>query len=492
MSKKNTDAKMSKGKFAFNIALVVLQVLIVIVAIAFSVSILLSTGYESNTDFGKSSIRLMPVLTDSMNGDKADSFKAGDLIIVKKADKEAIDGLKVGDIVTYLGDVAGETQFITHRIVDIRETEGENGTVLRSYVVMGDAETSGITDTKYSGDIKGVYVGKLPGVGSAVFWLQDPTHFFLVIMLPLILLLLYNAYLVIRFIMEAKLKKQREQLVGATSQGAVPLDEEEIKRRAIEEYLKAHGGADGGVTEDKPAPVIDGATADIKDVSADNGNGAEETATVSDTVQEQEQKEEEKADTAVTQQTESVQEEAQDVEIAQSESKQNGEENADVKQESAAVLTEKQENAQTDDSAQTADTVENVEEKTQAQEAQPVEEEKTQDKEQAQEAEAEAPQEEKPEKKPTAKKTETAKKTATAKKPAAKTTAKTSTKTASAGKTAAKTSTAKSASSKTAAAKKTTVDKTGARTSAKTTTGKKSATAKTAAKTTAKKTTKQS
>lgn len=237
---KKAEKPMSKGTKALNIALVVLQVAIVIVAIAFSVSILLSTGYESNTDFGKSSIRLMPVLTDSMAGDKEDSFKAGDLIIVKSAEKVDLSTLKVGDIITYLDNVGGDLQFVTHRIIDIKESEMSSGTVIREYITRGDAEDpdTAIAKTLYAGDIKGVYVGKLAGVGSAVFWLQDPTHFFLVIMLPLILLLLYNAYLVVRIIMEAKLKKQREQLIGATSEGAVILDEEEIKRRAVEEYIK--------------------------------------------------------------------------------------------------------------------------------------------------------------------------------------------------------------------------------------------------------------
>lgn len=242
MSKKNTDGKpMSKGKKALNIALIVFELAIVIVAIAFSISILLSTGYESSSDFGESSLRLMPVLTDSMAGDKDDSFKAGDLIIVKSAEKVDLSTLEVGDIITYLDYVGGDLQFVTHRIIDIEENEMANGTVIREYTTRGDAEDpeTAIPKTLYAGDIKGVYVGKLAGVGSAVFWLQDPTHFFLVIMLPLILLLLYNAYLVVRIIIEAKLKKQREQLVGAAANGAAqPLDEETIKRLAVEEYIK--------------------------------------------------------------------------------------------------------------------------------------------------------------------------------------------------------------------------------------------------------------
>ena len=103
---------------------------------------------------------------------------------------------------------------------------------------MGDAETSGIRKAVLVGDIQGIYVGKLAGVGSAVFWLQDPTHFFLVIMLPLILLLIYNAYLVVRFVMDAKLKKQREQIAAETAAQGGAIDVEEIRRLAMEEFKK--------------------------------------------------------------------------------------------------------------------------------------------------------------------------------------------------------------------------------------------------------------
>lgn len=291
MSKKNTDGKpMSKAKYAFNVALVVLQVAIVIVAIAFSISILLSTGYDSATDFGDSSIRLMPVLTDSMNGDKDDSFAAGDLIIVKKADADAKAALKVGDIITYLEDIGTtDVQFVTHRIVDIEETaSGE-----KVYYTMGDAETSGIRKAVLVGDIQGIYVGKLAGVGSAVFWLQDPTHFFLVIMLPLIVLLLYNAYLVVRIVIDAKLKKQREQLVGATSAGAAPLDEEEIKRRAIEEYIKQKAVEDyikeqSSATDVKPAESVGNAVANEEKATENDDSPKDDAPDNTESVQAEE------------------------------------------------------------------------------------------------------------------------------------------------------------------------------------------------------------
>lgn len=453
---KKAEKPMSKGKKALNIALVVLQVAIVIVAIAFSVSILLSTGYESNTDFGKSSIRLMPVLTDSMAGDKEDSFKAGDLIIVKSAEKVDLSTLKVGDIITYLDNVGGDLQFVTHRIIDIKESEMSSGTVIREYITRGDAEDpdTAIAKTLYAGDIKGVYVGKLAGVGSAVFWLQDPTHFFLVIMLPLILLLLYNAYLVVRIIMEAKLKKQREQLIGATSEGAVIIDEEEIKRRAVEEYIKKKAVEDYIKEQEQSA---------AKAETAENAEKPAGAATVPEQINEPSEKENK--------------EEAQDAgnvsaEIASEEP---------VKEAEAQVSVETAEEKTEDEQAtlaQTAD-VGQVAERESTAAGKPAEEQSvqadaalTEEEEKVPENAVEKTEESKPKaKKPAAKKAAAAKSTAkTAAKPAAKTAEK---KTA--AKTAAK-KTVKPAEKKAEA--KTATTKTAKPAAAKTATK----TAKTAAK----------
>ena len=434
---------MSKGKKALNIALVVLQVAIVIVAIAFSVSILLSTGYESNTDFGKSSIRLMPVLTDSMAGDKEDSFKAGDLIIVKSAEKVDLSTLKVGDIITYLDNVGGDLQFVTHRIIDIKESEMSSGTVIREYITRGDAEDpdTAITKTLYAGDIKGVYVGKLAGVGSAVFWLQDPTHFFLVIMLPLILLLLYNAYLVVRIIMEAKLKKQREQLIGATSEGAVILDEEEIKRRAVEEYIKKKAVEDYIKEQEQSA---------AKAETAENAEKPAGAAPVPEQINEPSEKEnkEEAQDagnvSAENASEEPVKEVEAQVSVETVEEKTEGEQAVAVQTAEAVQVAESE--------SPTAE--KSAEEQIVQAEIAPIEEE-----EKAPENAVEKTEESKPKaKKPAAKKTASAKSTAkTATKTATKSAAKPAAKKTAVTKSTAKSATAKTTATKTAktAAKKT-------------------------------------
>ena len=97
-------------------------------------------------------------------------------------------------------------------------------------------------------------------------------------MLPLILLLVYNIYLVIRMVVEAKIKKQQRQteLAIEEARNAAALDEEEIKRRAIEEYLASKNAAspaeeDKGAADASTSPDADGADDAAKEPNDEKG-----------------------------------------------------------------------------------------------------------------------------------------------------------------------------------------------------------------------------
>ena len=91
-----------------------------------------------------------------------------------------------------------------------------------------------VKDNKYTvkpADIIGVCTedGKLGGVGNVISFLRSSLGFFLCIVLPLILFFLYELYHFISIIITEKAKK--------AAANVAPIDEEEIKRRAVEEYL---------------------------------------------------------------------------------------------------------------------------------------------------------------------------------------------------------------------------------------------------------------
>ncbi len=215
-------------KKALEITLMAVQIAVVIIAIIIS-AIVIANPIVSSGEVSEGKTKLLPVLTDSMNGDQKDSFKKGDLVIAKTP--KDVFALEVGDIVTfqYREPSTGITILNTHRIIEV--VRGADGKAL-TYVTHGDANPVGSNENVNPNTVLAVYSSHLKGIGGAITWLQDPTNFLLVIVLPLAILFIYNIVQFVRMIVMAKMAKVKEESAVTAN-----LDEEEIKRRAIEEYL---------------------------------------------------------------------------------------------------------------------------------------------------------------------------------------------------------------------------------------------------------------
>ena len=157
-----------------------------------------------------------------------------------------LDLLKVYWVITYLGNVGGEIQLISHRIYKI-DTQEVGDKEYPVYYTLGDKQRTGNDDvdsalsTKIQeGNIQGIVVKKISKVGSIIYWFQeDSNHFLLSVVIPLALLLIYNVYVFIKMIVDYRIKKTREegQMAVEAIKAQTTIDEEEIKRKAIEEYL---------------------------------------------------------------------------------------------------------------------------------------------------------------------------------------------------------------------------------------------------------------
>ena len=190
--------------------------------------------------FGKS---LITIQTKSME----DTYYAGDMVFMTKLTREEKLNLQVGQIITFRTsiDIDGDGKpgdLNTHRIVEGR---GES----LSFVTKGDNNPY----TDYEGDngykvhvddIIGVCTddGKIRGFGNVIKFLSSSLGFFLCIVLPLILFFLYELYNFINVLVTEKHKKAA--VVGAES-------EEEIKRRAIEEFLAAQAAEKAKADEEE-------------------------------------------------------------------------------------------------------------------------------------------------------------------------------------------------------------------------------------------------
>lgn len=231
---------------ALCIALIITSLVISIVTIA-------NAGNTTGELKGIGGNVFMPVQTDSMDP----TFKAGDLIITKIYEGDGSD-LKVGQVITYRDRVGqnGVTYeiFVTHRIADIGVDE--NGKVIQ-FKVVGDnpnpQDGASGTDTVKVSDVvatwgtpaeqnadgtfnvtKDTKGGNMGQIGALINFIQhDKTNYFLIIVLPLIIIFLIYVFFLVRSLVIAKIAKTKEEAVSTAVDGL----SEEDKRRLAEEYL---------------------------------------------------------------------------------------------------------------------------------------------------------------------------------------------------------------------------------------------------------------
>ena len=149
------------------------------------------------------------------------TIKAGDVVIGKEVD---FNPLKEGDIITYWTTVDEQKILNTHRITKV--ISNGKGSV-PSFKTKGDNNQIEDEYTVAAADIVAKYNSKISGLGKAVDLLETQKGFFICIVLPLILFFLYKLYHFIKVLVTVKQEKA----------GLSKEDEEELKKKAVEEYL---------------------------------------------------------------------------------------------------------------------------------------------------------------------------------------------------------------------------------------------------------------
>jgi signal peptidase len=180
------------------------------------------------------------------------TFSKNDLIICKEIDD--LNKLKEGDVITFWTIIDGRRVKNTHRIVGVNNDEGT-----MSFITRGDNNPVDDTSPAYASDIIGKWTNtKISGFGKFMSFLRTKKGFFICILIPMALFFLFELYKFIVALIEVKRPEPAEQL-----------DEEEIKRRAIEEYL-----ASKGETADKLAEKAES----VKETVSDAAEKLEEKA----------------------------------------------------------------------------------------------------------------------------------------------------------------------------------------------------------------------
>ena len=200
---------MNTIKKIWNVALKIVTWLLVAFAVFMMIFTIVTVTTVDKNDRSLFGVKFYIVQTDSMslsenNADMDVHFSAGDIVIIKNVkDPRA---LKEGDIIAFMSTNSvsyGET--VTHMIREVKRTD--LGQVI-GYVTYGTntgVDDEALVEPEY---VLGSYAGKLPAVGKFFAFVKSVPGYIICILVPFLLLILYNGVNVIRLFRRYK----REQM----------------------------------------------------------------------------------------------------------------------------------------------------------------------------------------------------------------------------------------------------------------------------------------
>lgn len=189
-------------KKAGKILSAVLVWLVVLIAVGMMVFTIISVNTFDRNDRAVFGHKMYIVLSDSMS---ATDFSAGDLVVVKEVDPST---LNPGDVIAFVSqttDSYGQT--MTHKIRSRTTTEnGEPGFI--TYGTTTGVDDEGIVTYPY---VQGKYVLAIPKMGSFFTFMKTPVGYLVCILLPFMLLILYQGINCVRIFRRYK-KEQMQEL----------------------------------------------------------------------------------------------------------------------------------------------------------------------------------------------------------------------------------------------------------------------------------------
>ena len=249
------------------------------ILIAFTVFIMLFTVISVTTldrnDRNLFGLRFYIVQTDSMSPSENNAhldvhFNAGDIILIKNVKDPT--ALKSGDIIAFISaNKASYGETVTHMI---REPRYDARGGLLGYVTYGtntNTDDDALVEPEY---VIGAYAGKLPGVGHFFAFVKSTPGYICCILIPFLLLILYNGADVIRLF--RKYKKEQTAILDAEK--AEIAAERARNEEMLRELMELKSQLEGKATDAQP--VAD-EKADAEEATVvDEAPGAEETPVV--------------------------------------------------------------------------------------------------------------------------------------------------------------------------------------------------------------------
>lgn len=205
-----------KTKKIVNISLKVITWLLIAFTVFMMIFTIVTVTTVDRNDRSIFGVKFYIVQTDSMsksenNKDLDIHFNAGDIVLIKNLSDNEKAELEAGDVIAFIStNSASYMETVTHMIREVKYND--EGKIV-GYVTYGT--NTGTNDEKVVEPeyILGKYTGKLPGVGNFFAFVKSTPGYIVCILVPFLLLILYNGVNVIRIF--SKYKKEQKASIAA-------------------------------------------------------------------------------------------------------------------------------------------------------------------------------------------------------------------------------------------------------------------------------------
>ncbi len=243
---------MSKAKKFLNASLKILTwclVAFTVFMMAFTIFTVTTVDKNDRSVFG---VKFYIVRTDSMSKSDLNAhmdvhFNAGDIVVMRNVKDPT--ALKAGDIIAFIStnsESYGET--VSHMIREVKlDADGR----VEGYVTYGTNTGTSDEALVEPGYVLGAYATKLPGVGNFFAFVKTTPGYIICILVPFLLLILYNGISVIRLFRQYK-SEQTSAIEAERAELAVERQRAEEMLRELQ-ALKAQLGQQGTSAEDPSA-----------------------------------------------------------------------------------------------------------------------------------------------------------------------------------------------------------------------------------------------
>lgn len=140
------------------------------------------------------------VLTDSMYPE----IESGDLIVCRQVKSESV---AVGDVISFFDPAGNGSSIVTHRVTEITAKDGQ-----LAFVTKGDFNNVADKEAVTADKVVGRYSFRIRGAGRVAMFMQTTEGLILCVVLPLVLLVLWDVHRRRRF--EKARKKDTEALMA--------------------------------------------------------------------------------------------------------------------------------------------------------------------------------------------------------------------------------------------------------------------------------------